>query len=178
MSETKYTAAVITVSDKGFRGEREDTSGPALCRMLAEQDWNVVYTALVPDEKDLIKKELLLVKRQLTNASNYSKYHDGDVIIANIKKVLDKHNVDYSKLNKLFKQHAYRDIAFEAYEQILDRECMYYYWSKCEWEVIVSAWPPRDGSDKKIDVYSQLKANWEQFKNIIIEDLGYAIERY
>lgn len=125
-----------------------------------------------------IKRELLLVKRQLTNASNYSKYHDGDVIIANIKKVLDKHSVDYSKMNKLFKQHAYRDIAFEAYEQILDRRCMYYYWSKCEWEVIVSAWPPRDGSDKKIDVYSQLKANWEQFKNIVIEDLGYATERY
>ena len=123
-----------------------------------------------------IKKELLLVKRQLTAASNYSKYHDGDQIIANIKKVLDKHNVDYSKLNKLFKQHAYRDIAFVAYEQILDRECMYYYWSKCEWEVIVSAWPPRDGSDKKIDVYSQLKANWEQFKKIVIEDLGYAAE--
>lgn len=125
-----------------------------------------------------IKKKLLLIKRQLTNATNYSKYHDGDVIIANIKKVLDKHNVDYSKLNKLFKQHAYRDIAFETYDQILDRECMYYYWSKCEWEVIVSAWPPRDGSDKKIDVYYQLKANWEQFKNIVIEDLGYATGRY
>lgn len=124
-----------------------------------------------------IKKELLLVKRQLTAASNYSKYN-GEQIVANIKKVLDKHNVDYSELNKLFKQHAYRDIAFEAYEQILNRECMYYYWSKCEWEVIVSAWSPRDGSDKKIDVYSQLKANWELFKNIVIEDLGYATERY
>jgi hypothetical protein len=126
----------------------------------------------------IIKKELLLIKKQLTNASNYSKYQDDDVIITNIKKVLDKHSVDYSKMNKLFKQHAYRDIAFEAYEQILDRECMYYYWSKCEWEVIVSEWPPRDGSDKKIDVYYQLKANWEQFKNIVIEDLGYATGRY
>jgi molybdenum cofactor synthesis domain-containing protein len=59
MSENKYTAAVITVSDKGFRGEREDTSGPALCGMLKEQGWDVVYTALVPDEKELIQKELL-----------------------------------------------------------------------------------------------------------------------
>lgn len=124
----------------------------------------------------IIKKKLLLIKKQLINASNYSKYHDGDVIIANIKKVLDKHGVKYDKLTKLFKQRAYRDIAFEAYEQILDRECMYYYWSKCEWEVIVSAWPPLDGSDKKIDVYLQLKANWEQFKNIVIDDLGYATE--
>ncbi len=60
MNVTKYTAAVITVSDKGFRGEREDTSGPALCGMLKEQGWDVVYTALVPDEKDMIQKELLL----------------------------------------------------------------------------------------------------------------------
>ena len=29
-----YTAAVITVSDKGARGERVDTSGPAVRRML------------------------------------------------------------------------------------------------------------------------------------------------
>ena len=55
-----YTAAVITISDKGFRGEREDTSGPALCMMLREQGWDVVYTALVPDEKPMIQKELLL----------------------------------------------------------------------------------------------------------------------
>ena len=60
MAETKYTAAVITVSDKGFRGEREDTSGPALCDMLKAQGWQVVYTAMVPDEKEMIQRELIL----------------------------------------------------------------------------------------------------------------------
>ena len=60
MDGMKYTAAVVTVSDKGFRGEREDTSGPALCGMLKEQGWDVVYTALVPDEKTMIQRELLL----------------------------------------------------------------------------------------------------------------------
>ena len=53
-----YTAAVITISDKGFRGERKDTSGPALCTILAEKGFDVVHTAMLPDEKDLIKKEL------------------------------------------------------------------------------------------------------------------------
>jgi molybdopterin biosynthesis enzyme MoaB len=33
-----YTAAVITVSDRGYRGEREDQSGPMLRRMLADRD--------------------------------------------------------------------------------------------------------------------------------------------
>ncbi len=59
MYENTFTAAVITVSDKGFRGEREDTSGPALVEMLKAQGWDVVYTALVPDEKEIIAKELI-----------------------------------------------------------------------------------------------------------------------
>ena len=54
-----YTAAVITVSDKGYRGEREDTSGPALCAILTERRYEVVYTAIVPDEAELIRAELL-----------------------------------------------------------------------------------------------------------------------
>lgn len=54
-----YTAAVITVSDKGARGERVDTSGPMLCEMLKSADYEVVYTAIVPDEAEQIKAELL-----------------------------------------------------------------------------------------------------------------------
>ena len=47
-----FTAAVITVSDKGARGEREDTSGPALVRLLEENGYTLAYTALVPDEPE------------------------------------------------------------------------------------------------------------------------------
>lgn len=54
-----YTAAVITVSDKGARGERVDTSGPMLCEMLKSAEYEVVYTAIVPDEAEQIKAELL-----------------------------------------------------------------------------------------------------------------------
>lgn len=55
----KQTAAVITVSDKGSRGERVDTSGPALCALLESNGCNVIYRSLVPDEKADIKRELL-----------------------------------------------------------------------------------------------------------------------
>lgn len=54
-----YTAAVITVSDKGTRGERTDTSGPAVCAMLADAGYEVIRTRIVPDERDQIKEELL-----------------------------------------------------------------------------------------------------------------------
>ena len=58
MNDTQFTAAVITVSDMGFRGEREDTSGPALCRMLTEEGWQVIHTAIVPDDEGMIRDAL------------------------------------------------------------------------------------------------------------------------
>ena len=54
----QHTAAVITVSDKGARGERKDTSGPALCAILEEYGLEVAYTAIVPDEGEDIQREL------------------------------------------------------------------------------------------------------------------------
>ena len=53
-----YTAAVITVSDKGYQGLRQDTSGPALCAMLAGAGYQVIHTALVPDEGEQIAAAL------------------------------------------------------------------------------------------------------------------------
>lgn len=49
-----YTAAVITVSDACSAGTREDTSGPAVCTLLRAAGYEVVYTALVPDEREEI----------------------------------------------------------------------------------------------------------------------------
>ena len=54
-----YTAAVITISDKGYAGEREDTSGPALVEILKSKDLDVVYTSIVPDEREKIQEELI-----------------------------------------------------------------------------------------------------------------------
>ena len=53
-----YTAAVITVSDKGYAGERVDTGGPLVCDMLKEAGYELTYTALVPDEIPQIAAEL------------------------------------------------------------------------------------------------------------------------
>ena len=54
-----YTAAVITVSDKGFRGERVDTSGPAICAIAESYGLSVVYHTIVPDEAEDIRRELV-----------------------------------------------------------------------------------------------------------------------
>ena len=54
-----FTAAVITVSDKGSQGLREDTSGPALVAMLEEAGYQIAYNAMIPDDMDRIEQELI-----------------------------------------------------------------------------------------------------------------------
>ena len=54
-----FTAAVLTISDKGSRGQREDKSGPLLCEMLRGAGYSVLYTAVLPDERDQIEAELI-----------------------------------------------------------------------------------------------------------------------
>ena len=57
-SDRPFTAAVITLSDKGAKGERRDESGPAAALMLEEAGYEIVETLLLPDEPALLKKEL------------------------------------------------------------------------------------------------------------------------
>jgi len=47
-------AAILTLSDKGSRGERVDESGPALSAWLAEKGVQTVNTEIIPDEHELI----------------------------------------------------------------------------------------------------------------------------
>src|SRR4030066_2380736 len=53
------TVAILTLSDKGSKGEREDTSGPAIEKIKKKIDAKVVSSDILPDEKALIKKKLL-----------------------------------------------------------------------------------------------------------------------
>lgn len=61
-------AAVITISDKGSKGERIDTSGPALVKILEADGWNVIYTSIIPDDTETIKSELTKCSDELNTA--------------------------------------------------------------------------------------------------------------
>jgi molybdenum cofactor synthesis domain-containing protein len=50
---------ILTVSDKGSRGERADSSGPAIREIIEAAGGEVVRTAIVPDEEEDIRKALL-----------------------------------------------------------------------------------------------------------------------
>ena len=53
-----FTVAILTLSDKGSRGEREDKSGPVIAEMLDADLYEVVHTAILPDEKHIIESNL------------------------------------------------------------------------------------------------------------------------
>jgi molybdenum cofactor synthesis domain-containing protein len=53
------TVAVLTLSDKGSKGEREDLSGPLIRNMLKSINAEVRFYDVLPDEKELIKEKLL-----------------------------------------------------------------------------------------------------------------------
>lgn len=58
-SDRPFQAAVITLSDKGARGERKDESGPAAAQMLEQAGYQVVEQLLLPDEPEQLKKQLI-----------------------------------------------------------------------------------------------------------------------
>lgn len=62
--------------------------------------------------------------------------------------------------------------SIKVFKEKTESIALYYFWSKCEWEIILSDWPPTpEGkfNKKKISVYDQLKLNWNSFTNYIVE---------
>ena len=60
MTTAQYRVAVLTVSDKASRGERVDTSGPAIREMLEAAGFSVVASAVTPDDPGEIAATLVL----------------------------------------------------------------------------------------------------------------------
>ena len=50
---------ILTVSDRSFRGEREDSSGPALANLVRGENWSVAKKAILPDEESAIRDLLI-----------------------------------------------------------------------------------------------------------------------
>ena len=59
-----FTAAWITLSDKGAKGEREDKSGPLIGEILTEAGYNVVEGLLIPDGIEELSKQLIRLADQ------------------------------------------------------------------------------------------------------------------
>lgn len=55
MPDYRWKAAVVTLSDKGYAGRREDGSGPLVREMIAEAGFDVCKMILLPDEYEEIR---------------------------------------------------------------------------------------------------------------------------
>ncbi len=60
MSEERriFKAAILTASDKGSRGEREDLSGPAIQEMIEPEGYTVTEYKIVPDDQETLESEM------------------------------------------------------------------------------------------------------------------------
>ena len=59
----------------------------------------------------------------------------------------------------------------EEFAKELRSNLLYYYWSKCEWEVLISPWiSHHNDRDIKVDVYWQVMNNWDKFLDYVWEN--------
>lgn len=116
----------------------------------------------------VIKRELSKTIKKLRGFEKLSVCKTGfDEIQLELREFFKRElwNIEFKRCKNL------DDLIEYTVEKQLGRLCMYYFWSKCEYEVIVSAWPPKNGTDRKIDVYTQLKENWDIFRDLVFKEL-------
>lgn len=54
-----YSVGIVTLSDKGADGLREDLSGPRIAELLPKDRYEVVSYKILPDDEDMLKNELI-----------------------------------------------------------------------------------------------------------------------
>ena len=65
MNTKKWTAGVITSSDKGYAGAREDKSGQVIIDLLKKAGYEIIKYVIVPDEQDMLEKEMKMIADEL-----------------------------------------------------------------------------------------------------------------
>jgi molybdopterin adenylyltransferase len=56
--KTMFKVVVLTISDRGSKGEREDSSGPLIREMVKDLPAEVIHYEIIPDEKEVIIEAL------------------------------------------------------------------------------------------------------------------------
>ena len=116
----------------------------------------------------------------------------------NSRKIVLFNVFDHRSFSKDVETLLNKHLPKELFSEELKQRCMYYFWSKCEWEIVISSWPvsidakewdriERDRNEwlkkyktnpkvlnisptveSKIDVYRQLEANWAAFVDYLL----------
>lgn len=92
-----FTVGIITSSDKGYRGEREDKSGQVIEEIVSQNGFKVIKKVVLPDEKTLLENEMINMCDNL-----------------NVNLLLTTGGTGFSK----------RDITPEATKAVIEREAL------------------------------------------------------
>ncbi|ATD55131.1 MogA/MoaB family molybdenum cofactor biosynthesis protein [Clostridium chauvoei] len=90
-----YSVGIITSSDKGYKGEREDKSGEIIKKILKENGFEIKKYIVLPDDKEMLANEFIYMSDDLK-----------------LNLILSTGGTGFSK----------RDITPEATKLVIDRE--------------------------------------------------------
>ena len=66
--------------------------------------------------------------------------------------------------------HKPKPITIEEFKEFIKKESMYQWWSRCEYEIILSDWPCQNHKEKW-DIYNQVMMNLDIIANILMENI-------
>jgi molybdenum cofactor synthesis domain-containing protein len=103
--EKVFKVAIITVSDKGYKGEREDRSGKYLIDFFKQKQWDISDYIIVPDEKDLIKEKLKEIcddgKANLILTTGGTGFSARDITPEATKEVIEREAPGFSEIIRI-----------------------------------------------------------------------------
>ena len=81
------------------------------------------------------------------------------------EKEINEYNVfDHMRFYEDCKKNARKNIHnYDEFCRQLRIDLAYYYWSKCEWEIVITDWPTSGECETKVDVFDQVMLNWQVF---------------
>lgn len=66
-----------------------------------------------------------------------------------------------------------RPKTFEEFKEFVDKECLYMYWSRCQYEIVLCPLiGDREEEATKIDIYWQIKMNFDTVVRILMDNVG------
>lgn len=87
-------AAIITASDSGYRGEREDLSGPAIREILEREGYEVISMDILPDDQVMLAGKLQEIadseKAELILTTGGTGFSESDVTPEATEEVIER----------------------------------------------------------------------------------------
>lgn len=117
----------------------------------------MVQTQSKPFKQFYKKKRMVNYKLLTWNVFHYN---------FNLKKI-EKMNIFYGGFLKDVENILVEDMNRKDFDERLNTSLLYYYWSKCEHEIVIKPWVGDDSVEYKTDIYTQVILNWKQFSDYV-----------